>query len=133
MADQDFTSGTEENMLDWFFTTVGAPSRPTVWWISLFTVIPSANDGTGGTECSNAGYGRIEVTTFDRTDQTLKPDAVVTFGPASEDWDEVVAWGIHSLETSGVIYAFKSLTTPRTVTDGDSAEFAVNDLTIDLD
>jgi hypothetical protein len=133
MADQDFTSKAEEDILDWYFTTGGAPTRPGIWWISLFTVIPSANDGTGGTECTNAGYGRIEVTTWVRTAQTIKPDAVVTFGPATEDWTEVVAFGVHSLETAGSIYAFKTLTTPRTVTDGDSAEFAVNDLTIDLD
>ena len=134
MPDQMFTAGTEEDLLDWYFTTGAVPTpRPTVWWISLFTVIPSANAGTGGTECSDTGYARQEVTTFVRTGQTMNPDAVVTFGPATGAWTEVVAFGVHSAVTGGTIYAFAPLTANRTLSDGDSAEFATADLTIDLD
>lgn len=133
MASEDFTNGTEEDILDWYFTTGGAPTRPTVWWISLYTTKPTADAGTGGVECSDGGYARQEVTTWVRTDQTLNPDAVVTFGAATEAWTEVVAFGVHSAITAGTLYAFKALTTARTLGDGDSAEFAVADLTITLD
>jgi hypothetical protein len=127
----DFTDTSEAAILDWW-GAIGSPSRPTAHWISLFTVIPSADDGTGGTECSNSGYARQSVT-WVRSGQTLNPSATVTFGPAGEAWTEVVAFGVHSLVTGGVIYAFKGLTTPRTLGNGDSAEFATSDLSVTLD
>jgi hypothetical protein len=129
----NLTNTAEENILDWYFTSGAAPTRPTAWWIGLYTVIPSADDGTGGTECSNTGYARQQVTTFVRTSQTLNPTATLTFGPATENWTEVVAFGVFSAVTSGTLYGFASLTTARTVNNGDSAEFATSDLTITLD
>ena len=133
MASEDFTDGTEEDILDWYFTTGGAPTRPTEWWMGLFTTKPTADAGTGGVEVSETGYTREQITTWVRTSQTMNPDAIVTFGPATEDWTEAVAFGIFSAVTAGTLYAFKTLTTARTVLDGDSAEFAVADLSITLD
>jgi len=123
----------EEDILDWVFTSGAAPTRQTAWYVGLFTVIPSADDGTGGTECSNAGYSRQQVTTFVRTGQTLNPTATLTFGPATENWTEVVAFGIWDASSSGNLLAFASLTTARTLSNGDSAQFATTDLTITLD
>ena len=127
----DFVDSTEEAILDWW-GALGSPTRPTAHWISLWNVIPSADDGTGGTENSNSGYARQSVT-WVRSAQTLNPTATVTFGPAGEAWTQVVAFGVHSLVTAGVIYAFESLTTPRTLGNGDSAEFATADLSVTLD
>lgn len=130
----DFTDGTEENILDWFFNTTGPPTRPTTWWVSLFSVTPTADDGTGGTELSETGYLRQQVSGgFTRTGQTLNPPSILTFGPAGEDWAEALSFGVHSLVSAGTIYAFKVLSTSRTVLNGDSAEFATADLTITLD
>lgn len=127
----DFTDGSEELILDWW-GALGSPTRPSAHWISLFNIIPSADDGTGGTENSNSGYGRQSVT-WVRSAQTLNPTATVTFGPAGEAWTTVVAFGVHSLVAAGVIYAFKGLTTSRTLGNGDSAEFATTDLSVTLD
>jgi len=133
MANQDFTNALEELVLDWAFTA-GSPTRPTAWYIGLFSVLPTADDGTGGTELTGAGgYGRQSVT-FTRTGQTMNPSAVVTFGPATgSDWAEAVGFGIFSADTEGTLYAFKALTTPRTVQVGDSATFAPSALSITID
>lgn len=131
MANQDFTNALEELVLDWAFTT-GSPTRPTAWYIGLFTVLPTADAGTGGTECSDDGYARQSVT-FERTSQTMNPTATVTFGPATENWTEVVGFGIFSASTEGTLYAFKALTNARTLGNGDSATFATSDLTITID
>ena len=127
----DLTTGAAEAMLDWFFTT-GSPTRPTAWWAALFTVIPDADVGTGGTEQDETGYDRQSIGTMTRTSQTMNPGAVITFGPATEQWVESVAFGIYSLITSGAIYAFETLTTPRTLGNGDSAEFATADFSVTL-
>ncbi len=127
----DFTNALEEAMLDWAFTT-GSPTRPTAWYVGLYTTTPTADDGTGGTECSNTGYARQSVS-WTRTSQTMNPSATVTFGPATEAWTQVVGFGIFSALTSGTLYAFEALTTARTLSNGDSATFATTDLSITLD
>jgi hypothetical protein len=134
MANQDFTTGTEQNLLDWYFTAGAAPTRPTAWWLGLFSVLPTANAGTGGTELTGAGGYARQAVTFVRTDRTLNPDAVVTFGPASgADWAEAVGFGIFSAETAGTLYAFKALTTPRVVAVGETSSFATAALSITQD
>jgi hypothetical protein len=133
MANQDFTNALEELVLDWAFTA-GSPTRPTAWYVGLYSVLPTADDGTGGTELTGAGgYARQSVA-FTRTNQTLNPSAVVTFGPASgADWAEAVGFGIFSAETNGTLYAFKALGTPKTVQVADSATFATSALSITID
>jgi hypothetical protein len=127
----DYTDAAEQLSLDWLWTNA-AVTRPTAWYVGLFTTTPTADDGTGGTECSNAGYARQSVTLV-RTGSVMNPNAVVTFGPATENWTQVVGFGFWSALTSGTLYAFKALTTPRTLSNGDSAEFATADLSITLD
>lgn len=127
----DYTNEAEERSLDWLWTA-GSPTRPTAWYVGLFTTTPTADDGTGGTECSNAGYARQSVTLV-RTLQTMNPSAVVTFGPATENWTEVVGFGFWDAVTAGNLLAFEDLVTPRTLSNGDSAEFATADLSITLD
>lgn len=127
----DYTNEAEERSLDWLWTA-GSPTRPTAWYVGLFTTTPTADDGTGGTECSNAGYARQSVTLV-RTLQTVNPSAVVTFGPATENWTEVVGFGFWDAITAGTMLAFEDLVTPRTLSNGDSAEYATADLSITLD
>ena len=49
----------EALVLDWLMTN-GAATRPTAWYIALFTAAPS--DSGGGTEVSGSGYAREAVT-----------------------------------------------------------------------
>lgn len=127
-----FTNALEELVLDWAFTT-DSPTRPVAWWVSLWNTTPTADDGTGGTENSNTGYARQSIGSMSRTAQTMKPSATVTFGPAGEAWAQVNGFAYMSLITGGVMTAFDDLTTPRTLGNGDSAEFDPDDLTITLD
>jgi hypothetical protein len=127
----DYTDVAEERSLDWLWTT-GSPTRPTAWYVGLFTTTPTADAGTGGVECSNAGYARQAVT-WVRTGSVMNPNATVTFGPATENWTECVGFGVWDALSGGNMLAFKDLNTPRTLSNGDSAEFATSDLSITLD
>ena len=51
-----FTDYTENLVLNWVFTTNSA-TRPTAWYVGLFTAAPS--DTGGGTEVSGSGYARV--------------------------------------------------------------------------
>ena len=52
----------EKLVLDWLMTT-GSATRPTAWYVALYTGAPS--DSGGGTEVSTGGYARQTVTFAD--------------------------------------------------------------------
>lgn len=51
---------TAESVLNWITGQIPMPALPSVW-LALFTVAPTADAGTGGTECSGNGYARVQV------------------------------------------------------------------------
>jgi hypothetical protein len=53
----DYTS---ENVLQYVTGNRATPTLPSVW-LALFTAAPTADAGTGGTECSGNGYARVQV------------------------------------------------------------------------
>jgi hypothetical protein len=54
-----FTDHTENLVLNFLLTTNTA-TRPTAWYVGLFTAAPS--DTGGGTEVSGNGYARVAIT-----------------------------------------------------------------------
>ncbi len=56
-----FTDYTENLVLNWLLTTNSA-TRPTAWYVGLFTAAPS--DTGGGTEVSGNGYARVATGTI---------------------------------------------------------------------
>ena len=56
-----FSDYTENLVLNWLFTTNSA-TRPTAWFVGLFTAAPS--DSGGGTEVSGSGYARVATGTM---------------------------------------------------------------------
>ena len=53
-----FTNHLETELLDFAFTT-GTATRPTAWYVALYTAAP--NDAGGGTEVSGGAYARQSV------------------------------------------------------------------------
>ena len=51
-----FTNSFETDVLNWGLTA-GTVTRPTAWYIGLFTSDPT-DTGTGGTEVTAGGYAR---------------------------------------------------------------------------
>ena len=60
----------EKLILDYLMTT-GSATRPTNWYVALYTAAPS--DSGGGTELSGSGYSR-EAVTIIRSAQSDKVD-----------------------------------------------------------
>jgi len=60
----------ENLVLNWLMTS-GSATRPTAWYVALYTAAP--NDAGGGTELSGSGYSRQSVafTTASGTGGTL--------------------------------------------------------------
>jgi len=122
----------EDLVLDWLFTTTSV-TRPTVWYVALYTVAPG--EGGGGTEVSGGSYARQSVTfTVSGTAPTQAANSTaVEFPTATGSWGTVVAAAIFDASTSGNMLAYADLTTSKTIDSGDVLRFNASTLVITLD
>ncbi len=122
----------EDLVLDWLFTTNSA-TRPTSWYVGLYTVAPG--EGGGGTEVSGNAYVRQSATfTVSGTAPTTAENSVaIEFPTATGNWGTIVAAGIFDASTSGNLIAFADLTASKTIQSGDVLRFNAGTLTITLD
>lgn len=121
----------EKLILDWLMTN-GSATRPTAWYVALYTAAPS--DAGGGTEVSGSGYSRQSVT-FDAATSgtgTTSNSGAVTFTAAGGSWGTITHLGIHDASTGGNLLWHGSLLASKTIADGDTLEFAIGniDLTV---
>lgn len=127
-----FTNHTENLVLTWLLTT-GSATRPTAWYVGLFTAAPS--DAGGGTEVSGSGYVRkaTGTITVSGTDTTATNSAAIEFAAASGgNWGTITHAAIFDAETSGNMIAWAQLTTARTINDGDVFRIPASSLTVTL-
>lgn len=122
-----------ENLtLTWLLTN-GSATRPTSWFVALYTVAPG--EGGGGTEVSGGSYARQAATfTVSGTAPTEATNSVaVEFPTATASWGTVVAAAIFDASTSGNMLLFADLTTPKAIDSGDVLRFNAGSLDVTLD
>jgi hypothetical protein len=127
-----FTNYTENLVLTWLLTS-GSATRPTAWYVGLFTAAPS--DAGGGTEVTGNGYVRkaTGTITVSGTDTTATNSSAIEFAAASGgNWGSVTHAAIFDAETSGNMIAWAQLTTARTINDGDVFRIPASSLTVTL-
>ena len=121
----------EALLLDWLMTT-GSATRPTAWYVALYTAAPS--DSGGGTEVSGNGYSRQAVTFAAATSPggTTSYTGDITFTAAGGDWGTITHIGIHDASSGGNLLWHGQMTASKTVADGDTLQFSTGniDLTI---
>jgi len=121
----------EALLLDWLMTN-GTATRPTAWYVALYTAAPS--DSGGGTEVSGNGYAREAVTFAAATSPggTTSNTGAVSFTASGGNWGTITHIGIHDAVSGGNLLWHGSMTASKTVADGDTLEFSIGniDLTI---
>lgn len=121
----------EKLLLDWSMTT-GSATRPTAWYVALYTAAPS--DSGGGTEVTGSGYARQSVT-FDAASSpggTTSNNNVVSFTASGGSFGTVTHIGIHTASTGGQLLWHGSMTASKTVADGDTLEFSIGNIDLTL-
>ena len=128
-----FSDYTENLVLNWLLTTNSA-TRPTAWYIGLFTAAPS--DTGGGTEVSGSAYARVAtgtITVSGTAPTTATNSAAIEFAAASGgNWGTITHAAIFDSSTSGNMIAWAALTTSRTINDGDVFRIPASSLTVTL-
>lgn len=105
-------------------------------YCALYTTNPT--DSTNGTEVSGGSYARVEASASFGTAPSagsVSNDATITFPTATADWGTVTGFALRteSSGTAGSMLAWGALTANKTVSNGDTASFAIGALTITLD
>ena len=121
----------EKLLLDFLMTT-GTATRPTNWYIALYTGAPS--DAGGGTEVSGAGYARQSVA-FDAAASpggTTSNSGDVSFTAVGGDYGTVTHMGIFDASSSGNLLWHGVLTASKTVEDGDTITFTAGNIDLTM-
>ena len=119
----------ETSTLNWLFTATSV-TRPTAWYIALYTVAPT--DSGGGTEVSGGSYVR-EVVALSVTGDTATNSASVEWPTATGTWGVVVAVGVHDAVSGGNLIAYGNLADSKNITSGDVFRISAGNLDITLD
>jgi hypothetical protein len=121
----------EKLLLDWAMTT-GSATRPTAWYVALYTAAP--DDTGGGTEVSTGGYARQSVT-FDAASSpggTTSNNNTVSFTASGASYGTVSHIGIFDNVSGGNLLWHGSMTASKTVADGDTLEFSIGNIDLTL-
>lgn len=122
------TNTFETRTLQWLFTA-DAVTRPTTWYVALFTAAPS--DLGGGTEVSGGAYVRKAVT-FAVTGDTASNTAAVEFDAATTTWGLITHAAIFDASTAGNMIAYASLTTAKQIDIDDVLRVPAGDLDVTM-
>jgi hypothetical protein len=123
-----FSNYLETEVLEFAFTTSGG-TRPTAWFLALFTAAPS--DSGGGTEVSGGAYARQAIT-FTVSGDTASNNAAIEYPTATANYGQVGWVGVFDASSSGNLLAWAALTTAKTIETGDVFRVPSGDLDITL-
>ena len=125
-----FSNGFETHVLKYVFTT-DSVTRPTAWYVGLFTADPT-DTGSGATEISGNAYARVAAT-FTVSGDTATTSAAVEFAAATGSWGTISHIGIFDASTGGNLIAHSALTASKAIGTGDVFRIPTGDLDITLD
>jgi hypothetical protein len=124
-----FTNHLETELLDFAFTT-GTATRPTAWYVALFTATP--NDAGGGTEVSGSAYARQSVA-FSVSGNTATNSGAVEYPTSTGSYGTVSHVGVFDASTGGNLLAYSALNVSKAIATGDVFRIPAGDLDITLD
>jgi hypothetical protein len=121
----------ETNVLTWLLTG-DAVTRPSAWYVALFTSNP--DEDASGTEVSTSGtaYARQSVS-FSVSGNTASNTAAIEFPTATASYGTVTHVGVFDASTAGNLIAYAALTTSKAIDTGDVLRINSAELDVTLD
>lgn len=123
-----FSDTFETTVLTWVLTD-GSATRPTAWYVALFTDNPT--DADTGTEITGGSYARTAVS-FTVSGDAASNSAAVEFPAATDNWGTITHIGVYDASTSGNLIFHSALTTSKAITTGDVFRIPTGDLDFTL-
>jgi len=121
----------ETHTLNYLFTTTSV-TRPTAWYIALFTSNPA--EDASGTEVSTSGtaYAR-QSATFTVSGNEATNSAAIEFPTATASYGTVTHIGVFDAASAGNLIAYAALTTSKAIDTGDVLRINSAELDVTLD
>jgi len=125
-----FSNTFETHVLNYVFTATSV-TRPTAWYLALFTSNPA--DDASGTEVSTSGtaYAR-QSAAFTVSGDTASNNAAIEFPTATASFGTVSHVAVFDAATSGNLIAYAALTSSKAIDTGDVFRVPSGDLDITL-
>lgn len=126
-----FSNTFETHVLNYVFTSTSV-TRPTAWYLALFTSNPA--EDASGTEVSTSGtaYAR-QSATFTVSGNTASNSAAIEYPTATASFGTVTHVGVFDASTGGNLIAYSALDTSKAISTGDVFRVPSGDLDITLD
>ena len=125
-----FSNTFETHVLQYVFTA-DSVTRPTAWYVGLFTADPT-DTGSGATEITGNNYSRVSAT-FSVSGATATTTAAVEFAAATGSWGTISHIGIFDAASGGNLIAHSALSASKAIGTGDVFRIPTGDLDITLD
>ena len=121
----------ETRVLTWLFTG-DAVTRPSSFYVALFTSNPA--EDASGTEVSTSGtaYARQSVT-FSVSGNTATNTAAIEFPTATASYGTVTHVGVFDSSSAGNLIAYAALTTSKAIDTGDVMRIPSSDLDVTME
>ena len=125
-----FSDTFETHVLNYVVTATSV-TRPTAWYLALFTSNPA--DDASGTEVSTSGtaYAR-QSASFTVSGDTASNSAAIEFPTATASFGTVSHVAVFDAATSGNMIAYAALTASKAIDTGDVFRVPSGDLDITL-
>ena len=126
-----FSNTYETHVLNYVFTTTSV-TRPTAWYLALFTSNPA--EDASGTEVSASGtaYAR-QSATFTVSGNTASNSGAIEFPTATASYGTVTHVGVYTASSGGDLIAYAALSTSKAIDTGDVFRVPAGDLDVTLD
>ena len=128
-----------ENLALNFLLTDSTATRPTEWYLALFTntstnAATNLEAGTLTDEVSTLGtaYAREVIAFDDAVSGTCASDGTVTFDAATANWGTITHVAVMNASTAGNVLFYGAVTTPKTIETGDTFQVTDGNLTVSL-
>ena len=119
----------ETHTLNYLFTATSV-TRPTAWYVALFTSNP--DEDASGTEVSGGAYARQSVA-FTVSGNTASNLAAIEFPTATASYGTVTHIGVFDASSGGNLIAYAALTTSKAIDTGDVMRIPSSDLDVTMD
>ena len=126
-----FSNTYETHVLNYVFTATSV-TRPTAWYLALFTSNPA--EDASGTEVSTSGtaYAR-QSAAFTVSGNTASNSAAIEFPTATASYGTVSHVGVFTASSGGDLIAYAALSSSKAIDTGDVFRVPSGDLDITLD
>ena len=119
----------ETRTLQWMLTG-GAVTRPSAWYVALYTAAPS--DTGGGTEVSGGSYARKAIT-FSVSGDTASNTAAIEFDAATTSWGTITHAAVFDALSGGNMIAYAALNTSKQIDTDDVLRIPTGDFDVTMD